>query len=138
VKRRRESRIPLRSAAPTRLNAIQPALPGRMATLIHAARRWRELAGEELSERLPLLDVREGAWVIGLPSPAWEAELARLRRSLVVAGEDVPTLVGRALGPGNHPSAEVNRRTEGAPPADGDAGRRLRRIMEEMCGKDED
>ncbi|MCZ6746738.1 MAG: hypothetical protein O7C74_05930 [Acidobacteria bacterium] len=137
MRRRREKRIPSGIAAPTRLNAIQPDLPGRMAALIHAARRWQELAGEELIRRLPLLDVQEGAWVIGLPSPTWEAELARLRRSLVAAGKDVPALVGRVREPGSIPPAAVARRTKVAPPAHADAGRRLRWIMEQMCAGDD-
>ena len=133
MRRRREKPIPSGIAVPTRLNAIQPVLSGPMAALIHAARRWRELAGEELIRRLPLLDVREGAWVIGLPSPAWEAELTRLRRSLLAAGKDVPALVGRVLEPGSNPPPAVARRAKVAPPANADAGRRLRWIMEQMC-----
>jgi hypothetical protein len=135
MSRRGEKRNAPRRTGPTRLNDIQPDIPGPMAAVIHAARRWRELAGEELSRRLPLLDVRDGAWVIGMPSPAWEAELARLRQSLVAAGKKIPPLAGRVLAPGSRPSTAAGQRPQAAPPVNADAGERLRWIMEQMCGE---
>ncbi len=135
MKRRGEKRYKPRLTSPIRLNEIQPDIQGPMAAVIHATRRWRELAGEELSRRLPLLDVQDGSWVIGMPSPAWEAELARLRHSLVAAGKKIPPLAGRVLAPGSRPSTAAGRRPQAAPPVNADAGERLRWIMEQMCGE---
>lgn len=137
MRRRRDEPTMSGSTVPTRLSAIQPVVTPRMDALIHAARRWRELAGEGLIRRLPLLDIRQGVWIIGLPSPAWEAELVRLRGSLLAAGKDVPPLAGRVMEPGSKPPPAGGLRPQAAPPANADAGRRLRWIMEQMCGEEE-
>jgi len=124
------------TSGPTRLDAIRPPLSGAAAEPIHAARRWRALVGEALSSRLPLLEVTAGAWVIGLPSPAWERELASMRQAMIAGGEDVPPLVSRIVARGSDKHGPAPAQTR-VPPANGSATERLRWLMEQMCGEDD-
>jgi len=137
MRRRRGENQGVATHEPTRLDAIQPSFPGPVAGLLHAARRWRTLAGEELSRRLPLLDVEEGTWIIGLPSPAWESELARVRDSLVADGEDLPPLVGRIVARRRALPRAAGPRTEIVSPEGSSPVERMRRLMERMGGGDD-
>lgn len=133
----RDKPRPWGSSTLTRLAAIQADVPGPTGALIQAARRWQELAGDELIRRLPLLEIHGGVWIIGLPSARWETELARLRRSLLAAGKSVPPLRGRLLAADAPLPQPTGRKTRPSPPAGADAGQRLRWIMEQMCPEDD-
>jgi len=105
---------------------------GRAALLLSAARRWRRVAGPGTARRLPLLDVKDGAWIIGIPSPMWQAELDRLAQQEAGGQRKLPRLVGHVMESGTRRQIETRRGIEDAPPAGAGAARRLRWLMERL------
>ncbi len=123
---------------PTPLSAIRPQVEGRAALMVHAARRWRYLAGPGTARRLPLLDVQEGAWIIGIPSEMWQAELDRLARQEDSQGRKSPRLIGRLMTQARPAARRKREPAEGAPPAGAGAPQRLRWLMEQLSRQGED
>jgi hypothetical protein len=121
-----------RKNAFTPLSAIKPSVEGSSAFLLHASRRWRRLAGPDLARRLPLLEVREGRWIIGLPSAMWQAELNRLTAQEADAGRPIPQLIGQAILRPLSAAAVARPDDMEPPPAGAGAPRRLRWLMEHM------
>ena len=121
---------------PTPLAAIKPQVDGRAALMLSAARRWRRLAGPGTARRLPLLDVEKGAWIIGIPSPMWQAELDRLARQSAEQGSKLPRLVGRLMENGPPAEDKTPGQIEKPPPAGAGAAQRLRWLMERLTEKD--
>ena len=128
---KRSSEFKTKGSEPTPLGAIRPRSEGRMAVLLAAAQRWRDIAGPELAARLPLLDVDGENWTIGIPSPAWQAELERLIHHWhqQEPGRRQPVLTGKIMDGKRHMN------TGSAPAQPGpelEPGRRLELLMEEM------
>lgn len=126
-----------RSSTPTPLSAIRPQVEGRAALLVHAARRWRTLAGPATARRLPLLDVQEGIWIIGIPSEMWQAELDRLVRQEAASGRKAPRLVGRLMPQHSQAPQPAGDAGQPPPPAGAGAGERLRWLMEQLSRREE-